>query len=352
MNKNSKKPKTIWDFLRECPLVSMIVLSIAGYTVYALFGAIGGEYKLRISKDHTLFMSAMIKDTPYSDDKKPTPSNDNTPAPATDTTTEATPSDAIQNATSSDAVIADGSKPVEPVFTRVSMRKARSAYYDDNDRVAQTTNYDYLSVNADYFNDAAFIGDSRIEGLHDYGNLRLNSTADFYYRDGVSIWDLMEKTMSNGETISNALATKQYKKIFIMCGVNELGTGYAKNYQTQYKKVLDQIQELQPNAVIFINGIMHVTQSYSDNSDVYNNDNIDCRNALVSEYADGLHIFYLDMNPSVCDMDGEVPMGVKENYSNDGIHLQAQYYTLWEDFLMQHGISNDTFNALQNKEQS
>ena len=45
-------------------------------------------------------------------------------------------------------------------------------------------------------------------------------------------------------------------------------------------------------------------------------------------------------------------MGVKEKYSNDGIHLQAQYYTLWEDFLMQHGISNDTFNALQNKEQS
>ena len=44
-------------------------------------------------------------------------------------------------------------------------------------------------------------------------------------------------------------------------------------------------------------GMMHVTQSYADNSDVYNNDNVDCRNALVAEYADGQHIFYLDMTP-------------------------------------------------------
>ena len=47
----------------------------------------------------------------------------------------------------------------------------------------------------------------------------------------------MDKTMANGETSPNVLATKQYKKIFLMCGVNELGSGYAKDYQAQYKKV-------------------------------------------------------------------------------------------------------------------
>ena len=347
MNRQSKKQKKIWEFLRECPLVSMILLSVAGYTIYALFGAMGGEFKLKLSKDHTLFMSAMIKEEPFANDNPSGNSATHTPATETDARIDATASDAAIPTVPTDNQITNGQKAIEPVFATVPLRKARSAYYDDNDRVAQTTPYDYTAVNTDYFNDAAFIGDSRIEGLHDYGSLRVNSSADFYYRDGVSIWDLMDKTMSNGETIPNALATKQYKKIFIMCGVNELGTGYAKDYQAQYKKVLDQIQELQPNAIIFINGIMHVTQSYADSSDVYNNDNIDCRNALVSEYADGIHIFYLDMNPSVCDMDGSIPMGVKENYSNDGIHLQAQYYALWEDFLMQHGVSDDAFTALQ-----
>ena len=73
-NKKRRQPKTIWDFLRECPLVSLILLSVIGYTLYALVGAMGGEYKLRISKDHTLFMSAMIKEDPFvknDDTKKP-----------------------------------------------------------------------------------------------------------------------------------------------------------------------------------------------------------------------------------------------------------------------------------------
>ena len=65
ITKMRRQPKTIWDFLRECPLVSLILLSVIGYTLYALVGAMGGEYKLRISKDHTLFMSAMIKEDPF-----------------------------------------------------------------------------------------------------------------------------------------------------------------------------------------------------------------------------------------------------------------------------------------------
>ena len=159
-------------------------------------------------------MSAMIKEDPFvkkDDTKKP---SDDTTATGTDADSNPIPAATSTDApaTSSDAVSTDGSEPIPTTYITVPMRKARSAYYDDNDRVAQTTNYDYITVNTDYFNDAAFIGDSRIEGLHDYGTLRTKTTADFYYKDGVSIWDLMDKTMANGETIPNVLATKQYKK--------------------------------------------------------------------------------------------------------------------------------------------
>ena len=50
------------------------------------------------------------------------------------------------------------------------------------------------------------------------------------------------------------------------------------------------------------------------------------------------------MNPVVCDMDGTIPGGVKAEYSNDGIHLQAQYYSLWEDFMMKHGLRDNMFH--------
>ena len=97
-NKKRRQPKTIWDFLRECPLVSLILLSVIGYTLYALVGAMGGEYKLRISKDHTLFMSAMIKEDPFV--KK-----DDTKKPSDDTTATGTDADSnpIPAATSTDA---------------------------------------------------------------------------------------------------------------------------------------------------------------------------------------------------------------------------------------------------------
>ena len=343
MKQNNKQDKGFWGFVRQCPLVVLIITSVIGFTIYTLVGAMDGEYKIRIKKDHTIFMSAMIKEDPFlSEHTKNEPSTEalstesqNPPEDATVTTATAEP------ATPSDPVTAKPGEPIPTTYETVAMRPARSPYYDDNDKVALTTNYPYKQVGPEYFNDAAFIGDSRIEGLHDYGTLREKSTADFYYKDGVSIWDLMDDTMANGTTIPAALSAKQYKKIFIMCGVNELGNGFASDYQAQYKKVLDELQSLQPDAKIFVIGIMHVTQNYSDNSDVFNNDNIDCRNALVAQYADGMHIFYLDMNCAVCDMDGNIPCGVKSDYSNDGIHLQAQYYTLWEDFMMQHGLQEE-----------
>lgn len=343
MKQRKKQDKGFFGFVRQCPLVVMILSSIIIYTVYTIVGAIDGEYKIRIKKDHTIFMSAMIKEDPFLSEhtqaevttESITTEEPVVPEDATMTNADAKP------ATPSDSVIYIPGQPIPTEFETVPMRTARSPYYDDNDKVALTTNYPYTTVGPEYFNDAAFLGDSRIEGLHDYGTLREQSTADFYYKDGVSIWDLMDDTMANGTTIPAALSAKQYKKIFIMCGVNELGNGFAHDYQEQYKEVLDEIRALQPDAIIFVIGIMHVTQNYSDNSDVFNNDNIDCRNALVAQYADGINIFYLDMNCTVCDMNGNIPCGVKSDYSNDGIHLQAQYYTLWEEFMMQHGLQEE-----------
>ncbi len=343
MKRNNKQDKGFWGFVRQCPLVVLVILSVIGFTIYTLFGAMDGEYNIHISMDHTIFMSAMIKEDPFLSEH--TKDETAEAVDTTETTEEPEPATStdvmVQTATQTDQPATDMSEPIPTTYETVAMRPARSPYYNDNDKVACTTGYDYIEVGPEYFNDAAFIGDSRIEGLHDYGTFREKTTADFYFKDGVSIWDLMDVAMSDGATIPASLSAKQYKKIFIMCGVNELGNGFANDYQEQYKEVLDELQSLQPDAVIFVIGIMHVTQNYSDNSDVFNNDNIDCRNALVAQYADGQKIFYLDMNSAVCDMDGNVPGGVKSDYSNDGIHLQAQYYTLWENYMMQHGIREE-----------
>ncbi len=222
-------------------------------------------------------------------------------------------------------------------FVKVDMRHARSGYYSDFDTIALTSKLDYINVDNDYFSNACFIGDSRMEGLYFYGDLK---EADFVYKPGVTVYDIMNNKLSmNGGgsyRLTDVLAKKQYAQIYMMVGVNELGDKNPDEYAKAYSNDIETIRQLQPDAVIFIIGMMHVTTQYSDSSDVFNNDNIDARNTAAAAIANGRDIFYLDMNECVDDGAG----GVIGDYSYDGVHLKAEYYKLWTEWMKAHGIKN------------
>lgn len=223
-------------------------------------------------------------------------------------------------------------------YAKRDMRYARSRYYNDSDIIALSSKLDYVQVDNEYFTDACFIGDSRIEGLYFYGGLK---EADYFYKPGTTVYDMMDSSLScNGSAASyidvqTALSQRRYGKIFIMVGVNELGDKTPEEYAQAYADNIERIRELQPDASIFIMGMMHVTTGYSDASDVFNNDNIDNRNTAAAGLADGERVFYFDMNECVDDERG----GVREEYSNDGVHLKAEYYKLWTEWMKAHGIN-------------
>ena len=52
-----------------------------------------------------------------------------------------------------------------------------------------------------------------------------------------------------------------------------------------------------------------------------------------------MDIFYLDMNPAITDDSGYLD----PDLTWDGVHLQAQYYSLWVDFLKSHGLDSYMF---------
>mgnify|MGYP000274996574 CR=1 FL=1 len=147
--------------------------------------------------------------------------------------------------------------------------------------------------------------------------------------------ELENKGISSSVEVQTALSQRWYGKIFIMVGVNELGDKTPEEYAQAYANNIERIRELQPDASIFIMGMMHVTTGYSDASDVFNNDNIDNRNTAAAGLADGEMVFYLDMNECVGDECG----GVREEYSYDGVHLKAEYYKLWTEWMKAHGIN-------------
>ena len=251
--------------------------------------------------------------------------------------TEGNGDTAAEGTLGTEEAVPEFSGKVEYVTTE--MRHARSGYYSDFDTVALTSDLDYVQVDNDYFSDACFIGDSRMEGLYFYGDLR---EADFYYKPGSTVYDIMDRKLSyNGDSaggydLKSELSKKQYSQIYMMVGVNELGDKNPEEYAKAYAEDIATIRQLQPDAVIFIIGMMHVTTQYSNGSDVFNNDNIDARNTAAAAIANGEDIFYLDMNECVDDGNG----GVIGDYSFDGVHLKAEYYKLWTEWMKAHGTKN------------
>lgn len=196
----------------------------------------------------------------------------------------------------------------------------------------------YVTVEDDYFSDALFIGDSRTVGMYEYGGLE--ETATFYASTGLTIYKMFDAAIVEvpGQrqkiTIEEALQERSFGKIYLMIGINEMGTGTVETFTVKYREVLEHLRELQPEAIIYIQGILKVSSERSAQGDYINNEGIEARNRELEKLADNENIFYLDVNPMVCDETG----GLVDSYTFDGVHLKAKYIQIWKDFLKEHAV--------------
>ena len=196
---------------------------------------------------------------------------------------------------------------------------------------------EYMTVEDDYFADAVFIGDSRTVGMFEYGGLGGGST--FYASKGLTIYKLFDSAVAPSPegkiTVEEALQLNQFAKIYLMIGINEMGTGTLEGFLEKYGEVVARLQELQPDAIIYLQGIMKVTSKRSAQGDYINNEGIDARNEGIAALADDETIFYLDVNPLICDETG----GMDPQYTYDGVHPKGKDIQIWKDYLKTHAIS-------------
>ncbi len=192
-----------------------------------------------------------------------------------------------------------------------------------------------------YFEDALFIGDSRTSGLAEYGSMMDHTS--FMSRESASIYALFSSKMDFREPGSDVretdlydvLSARQYGKIYLSVGVNELGIGNTYGYYELYRRALIKIRVMQPEAIIYIQGSMHVSEAVAKKDKVTNNTIIVQRNKAIATLANGYNIFYIDMNTAVCDKNGNLIA----DYSGDGVHLKASKYELWHESLLQNAVS-------------
>lgn len=196
---------------------------------------------------------------------------------------------------------------------------------------------EFVQVGMEYLDGALFIGDSRTSVLYEYAGW---DTTHFFVEYGQSIWKVMDQIIDTDAeagkvTVREALKNQKYDKIYLMLGINELGTGTAETFYEQYKSVVDEIQSMQPDAVIYVQSILHVTDEKDSEGSYINNAEINARNEKIKTLADNEKIFWLDEN-EVFDAPGTGKLNPE--YTSDGVHLKAKYISVWQEYLLSHGI--------------
>ena len=234
--------------------------------------------------------------------------------------------------------MADGVYP----WSKVELQSTSEEKGEDNipEVVVETAEKEkeFTTVDDSYFDDALFIGDSRIVGLSQYCEA-IDSRATFFAQKSLTIFDIRNKEWIEDEngnkmSIATALAGKHYKKIYLMVGINELGTGDEERFREVYSQVVQGLRYLQPDATIFISSIMHVSEEKNNTDALYNNTNINIRNDAIKGLADNRKVFYLDINEAVDDENGNL----KAETTGDGVHLKGACYEPWHQYLLEHGI--------------
>lgn len=208
----------------------------------------------------------------------------------------------------------DTLKPTKPVETKPAETKAPKPSKD---------------LTPVSLNDTLFVGDSRTVGIREYSGLK---GADFFCSVGMNVFDVTGESLSvdgvGNVTLSQLLSKKQYSKVFIMLGINEVGYPHS-SVVDKYSKVLDLIKEKQPNASIIIEANLHVSKSRSDSDKVVNNASINDLNTKLSALADGSKVFYIDANTIFDDASGSL----SSDMTSDGTHLYAKYYPTWVEWI-------------------
>lgn len=191
-------------------------------------------------------------------------------------------------------------------------------------------------VEENYLDDAVFIGDSRTEGLLLYTGL--TNTTGYTYK-GLMVDTVFTKPVinQNGQmvTVMDALRSTQFSKVYIMLGINELGWAYPDLFIEKYQEILDTIREINPNAIIYVQEILPVTEKVSETHSYIINEKISQYNQMLADMAQEKKVYYLQVSQAVADSQGCLP----EEAASDGIHLSPTYCQKWLDYLLCHTVS-------------
>lgn len=182
-----------------------------------------------------------------------------------------------------------------------------------------------------FFDDALFIGDSRMVSSAYYARL---GKADYFTDVGMNVFQMFSVTASDDNfdatDLTTLLQNRTYKKIFIMLGINECGYPMS-SMLSAYQEDIDTLKSLQPDATIYLMKVYGVSRSVAESASYFSPQRLQEVNDGIAGLADGKKVHCLDASHLYCDDEGYM----KEEYTSDGIHPYAKDAALFAQWLCQ-----------------
>ena len=185
-----------------------------------------------------------------------------------------------------------------------------------------------------YFEDTAFLGDSRTEGFHLYSGLK---TGAYYCSVGATVESVFSKeveTPAGKMPLLDAMAKEDFGKIYVMLGVNELGWSKTETFRDQYAKVIDRLRSDHPDAEIILQTILPVSAKQEKKKTYVNNGRIAAYNEVIFRLAEEKGCDLVDAAEAVTDENG----CLRAEWNSDGVHLNVKGCRAWLEYLRTHPV--------------
>lgn len=192
-----------------------------------------------------------------------------------------------------------------------------------------------IAIDDSYFQDAVFIGDSRMEGFRNFSGITKGSFVTAVGMELSNIYSTPQIPTAKGTVlVMDALKNINFTKVYMMLGTNELGAYDMDAMIESYRQVLTDVKTYSSSTepVIYIYSVPYVEESLVTTGDYVNNENVDIVNKLILEmcYEEGYH--YINLNEILSDGNHSLIAGA----SGDGIHMNQEYCNKWLEYTKTH----------------
>ena len=185
-----------------------------------------------------------------------------------------------------------------------------------------------------YFENTAFLGDSRTQGFQLYSGLK---TGTYYTAVGATVESVFTKkvdTEAGKMPLLDAMAKQEFDKIYVMLGVNELGWNGTEIYHNQYAKLIDRLREDHPDSLVVLQTLIPVSAKQEAKKSYVNNTRIAAYNEVIRQLAEEKQCPDVDVAAAMTDEQG----CLRSDWTSDGVHLNTKGCKAWLEYLRTHPV--------------